>query len=172
MTIGHTMWAPSPGTTPRGEVGRVLERRVVGRQHDVAHHRELGVDAAATVDRRDDRDLDVEQVEVELGADPAGLVEPLGTQVLVRRKRPGRIGGAEAVHERVAGAGEDHDAEVAVAGESAQRSAKALVGLPVEDELTAVGVDLEEEDLVRRSSRAGTTRVLLVGSPRTGSVSP
>ena len=96
----------------------------------------------------DDRHLDVEQVVVQLAADPPGLVEQLGAGILVGGELAGRVGGAEAVHERGAGAGEDDHAEVAVAGDVGEGVGEGLVRAVVEDELVAVGVELHEEDVL------------------------
>jgi hypothetical protein len=77
----------------------IAELGIVGGQHDVAHHRDLGVDCRRTVDRADDRDVDLGKACRHPPALPPQLV-------------PGHLREARGVEfgaESVAGARDDKD---------------------------------------------------------------
>ena len=111
-----------------------------------------------------------------LPAGPAPLIETFGAGVLGRGELALGIGRSVLVHERLAGAGEDDHAELAVAGDVGTRVTEAVVRFPVPGELAAVGVQLEQQDVVvgllEPEPRVPVVVVVEVGALRHGSSRP
>ena len=107
-----------------GEMGGVLEVGVLGRQHHVAQHGQLGVDRHRPVDGGDHRHLDGQHLvdqPVALPDDPVphGGVGPALGQ---------RVGAVAQSDERVAGAGDDHHPVLPVRGDGVEQLGELLVG--------------------------------------------
>jgi hypothetical protein len=102
----------------RHEMRGILELCGLGREHDVAQQRDLGVAPRRAVDRADHRDLDVQEVHQEMPALPVNAIDPLDR----RARREGRRPGSRArPRELVPRPGQDDDPILAVGPDVVER---------------------------------------------------
>jgi hypothetical protein len=128
------------------EMAGILEGRVLGRNDDVAHQRQLGMTHGRPVDDADHRDLDIQHPCHDPFRVPVGPVEQVGGDVAryLAVERPPRLGLRPA--EGVAGSGKYDDPGLAIGADLGKGIDQLrLHGRPPFDR-TAVGMDRHLQD--------------------------
>ena len=133
----------------------VLKHRRRRREHDIGEQNVLGVKPHRAVYRRDQRHLDVEDVHEHFFAFAIDLVITLRTEEVEGL-------GADRIHKGVSAAGQDDDAVFRIGADRVKEINELLVGMPVEDQLAAIGVKRHFQNAGLRTGQPGIGEALAI----------